>query len=280
MSAVLGLCQFKVSLQCLQSGTGIDEVCSAAHTDGFNRSEFDAASQMHKFLLVQVRDQDDPILGQEVECFSNSLQCDPAQITVFDLLSGCPTSPYLSGFDVILLGGSGDYSVAEGGDWLPPALQAMRELYDLGIPTFASCWGFQAMAAALGGEVITDMSRAELGTVEVCLTDQGQADPLFGCLESCFLAPMGHQDCVVKLPPNAIRMASSSKVQNQAFKIADKPIYGTQFHPELNRLTLIERVKSYPQYVEAITGDTIDVFVEKCGVTDLQKLLQKFVQSI
>lgn len=259
---------------------GIDAGMGAAHNVGFKRPEFDVASQMHKFLLVQVRDQDDPMLGQEVRCFSDSLKCDPAQITVFDLLTGCPTIGYLSGFDVVFLGGSGDYSVADGGQWLPPALQAMRELYNLGIPTFASCWGFQAMSAALGGEVITDMSRAELGTVEVCLTDEGQADPLFGALDHCFLAPMGHQDCVVELPPNAIRMASSDKVQNQAFKIANKPIYGTQFHPELNRMSLIERVKAYPQYVEAITGDPMDVFIQKCGVTDLQKLLQNFVQSI
>ncbi len=235
---------------------------------------------MHKFLLVQVRDQDDPILSQEVACFSDSLKCDSAQITVFDLLSGCPTADYLSRFDAVLLGGSGDYSVAEGGDWLPPALQAMRELYDLGIPTFASCWGFQAMAAALVGEVITDMSRAELGTVEVCLTDAGRSDPLFGCLESCFPAPMGHQDCVVKLPPNAIRLASSSKVKNQAFKIADKPIYGTQFHPELNRSSLIDRVKAYPKYVEAITGEPLEKFIEKCEPTDLQKLLRTFAQSV
>ena len=251
----------------------------AAHTDGFNRPEFDAATQMHKFLLVQVRDQDDPMLGQEVDCFSDSLKCDPAQITVFDLISGCPTIEYLSRFDVVLLGGSGDYSVAEGGEWLPPALQAMRELYDLGIPTFASCWGFQAMAAALGGEVITDMSRAELGTVEVFLTDEGKADPLFGCLEHRFLAPMGHQDCVIKLPPHAIRMAFSDKVENQAFKIAGKPIYGTQFHPELNRASLIERVRAYPQYVQAISGDTLDDFVGKCGETDLQKLLYRFASG-
>ena len=226
---------------------------------------------MHEFLLVQVRDQDDPILSQEVDCFSDSLNCDPAQITVFDLLSGCPTVPFLSRFDGVLLGGSGDYSVAEGGEWLPP---------ELGIPTFASCWGFQAMAAALGGEVITDLSRAELGTVEVCLTEAGRSDPLFGCLETCFLAPMGHQDCVVKMPPNAICMASSSKVTNQAFKIADKPIYGNQFHPELNRSSLIQRVKAYPQYVEAITGEPFETFVEKCEPTDLQKLLRKFARSV
>ena len=260
-------------------GTAIDEVEGGAHNNAFNRLQTDAASQMAEFLLVQVRDQDDPMLGQEVDCFSNSLKCDPDEITVFDLLSGCPTVDYLSRFDVVLLGGSGDYSVAEGGDWLPPALQAMRELYELGIPTFASCWGFQAMAAALGGEVVTDMSRAELGAVEVCLTDDGVADPLFGGLSKRFLAPMGHQDCVVKLPANAIRIASSEKVENQAFKIVDKPIYGTQFHPELDRSALIERVKAYPQYVESITGDPLDVFAEKCGEFNLRQLLCNFANA-
>ncbi len=48
---------------------------------------------------------------------------------------------YFSRFDFVLLGGSGDYSAAEGGEWLPPAVQAMRELYDFGGPAFAFCWG-------------------------------------------------------------------------------------------------------------------------------------------
>ena len=231
---------------------------------------------MRKFLLLQARDSVDPMRVQEVGCFAEAMQCEADQITLFDLLSGCPSVAYFSQFDVVLLGGSGDYSVAQGGEWLPPALQAMRELYELGMPTFASCWGFQAMAKALGGEVVTDMSRAELGTVEVFLTDEGKDDPLFATLGERFLAPMGHQDCVITLPPDAIRLASSDKVENQAFKIKGKPIYGTQFHPELNRDALIERVRAYPQYVEAITGDPIDVFVKKCGQTNLQKLLFQF----
>ena len=78
------------------------------------------------------------------------------QIQVYDLLSGVPALRQLNDVDVVLLGGSGDYSVAAGGDWLQPALETMRELYELGKPTFASCWGFQALAKALGGEVITE----------------------------------------------------------------------------------------------------------------------------
>lgn len=146
---------------------------------------------------------------QEVDCFARALGCEPNQIGVFDLLSGVPSVQELEQYDVVLLGGSGDYSVAEGGPWLPAALEAMRELYELNKPTFASCWGFQAMAKALGGEVVTDRNRAELGAVEVRLTDAGRNDPVFQGLGDRFLAPMGHQDCVTKLPPDACLLASS-----------------------------------------------------------------------
>ncbi len=236
---------------------------------------------MDEFLLLQVRNADDPMREQEVGCFSRALECRPAQIRVFDLISGVPTVAELNRVDVVLLGGSGDYSVAEGGEWLPPALEAMQELYELGKPTFASCWGFQAMARALGGEVVTDKSRAELGSVEVHLTEAGRQDPLFSPLGDRFLAPMGHQDCVVRLPPEAVLLASSEKVQNQAFRIAGKPIYCTQFHPELNRKALIERVRAYPQYVETITGLPIDEFAKTCQETEAtNQLLGRFVRQL
>jgi GMP synthase (glutamine-hydrolysing) len=236
---------------------------------------------MTKFLLLQARNADDPMLTQEVSCFAKALQCGESQIDTFDLISGCPSIDHFRPYDIVLLGGSGDYSVAEGGDWLPPALEAMRELYDLSKPTFASCWGFQAMAKALGGEVVTDMSRAELGTVEVFLTEEGKKDSLFGPLGDHFLAPMGHQDCVTRLPDDAILLASSEKVENQAFKIKDKPIYCTQFHPELDREALIERVTTYPQYVLSISGSSLREFTKSIRQTDeCYRLLNRMSGSV
>jgi GMP synthase (glutamine-hydrolysing) len=236
---------------------------------------------MDKFLLLQIRDSDDPMREQEVGCFARALECKAEQIAVYDLLSGVPTLQELDRVDLVLLGGSGNYSVAEGGDWLPPALEAMRELYEIGKPTFASCWGFQAMAKALGGEVVTDRAHAELGSIEVRLTPDGCSDPIFAPLGDRFLAPMGHQDCVLRLPPQAILLASSERVQNQAFRVVGKPIYGTQFHPELNRAAFIERVHAYPQYVESITGDPLDVFEGKCQETPAtDRLLQRFMQQL
>jgi GMP synthase (glutamine-hydrolysing) len=235
-----------------------------------------------RFLLLQVRNRHDPMLQQEVACFARALDCRPDQIEVFDLIGQAPTVAQLSPFDCVLLGGSGDYSVAEGGSWLEAALFAMRELYELNKPTFASCWGFQAMARALGGTVVTDPRRAELGTVTVRTTAAGQADPLFADLGREFLAQMGHQDIVEQLPPGALLLASTERVENQAFCFPGKPIYCTQFHPELDREGLITRVRAYPQYVENICGMPLAQFEQQhCRETpEANALLRRFMAHV
>ncbi len=236
---------------------------------------------MIEYLLLQVRNADDPMLHQEVDCFARALGCDASHIAVHDLLAGAPTSIQLAAADIVLLGGSGDYSVAEGGDWLEPALDAMRQLHEMSKPTFASCWGFQAMAKAMGGEVVTDQERAELGSIEVRLTEAGRSDRLFAPLGERFLAPMGHQDCVTRLPPGAILLASSQKVENQAFRFDGKPIYCTQFHPELDRHALLERLRAYPIYVQRICGLTIEQFAEQCEETpETNQMLRRFVETV
>ncbi len=217
-----------------------------------------------RFLLLQVRKADDPIRSQEISCFARALGCERSHVRVFDILQGVPTRRELDAVDMVLLGGSGDYSVAAGGSWLPAALETMKELYDWAKPTFASCWGFQAMALALGGEVVTDMQRAELGTETISLTEQGCQDPVFGALPRRFVAHVGHQDIVDRLPRDAVLLASTQRVDHQAFRIPGKPLYCTQFHPELTRGTFLERVRAYPEYVERIAGVPYDVFAAQC----------------
>ncbi len=235
-----------------------------------------------RFLLLQVRNPDDPMRRHEIGCFSRAFDCQEDQIDVFDLIQGAPSVDELRPFDVVLLGGSGDYSVAQGGPWLDAALFAMRELFDLNKPTFASCWGFQAMARALGGKVVTDLARAELGTMTIRVTDDGQADPLFSSLGTQFLAQMGHQDIVDQLPAGARLLASTEKVENQAFCFPGKPIYCTQFHPELDRMGIFDRVRAYPQYVESITGLCLAEFEAKhCQETpEANDLLRKFLNLV
>ena len=237
-----------------------------------------------RYLLLQVRNDDDPMAGHEVECFARALNCALDQIREFDLIAGSPSDAELDAVDIVLLGGSGDYCVSKGGAWLDPALDTMRRLHETSKPTFASCWGFQAMAQALGGHVMADPARAEVGTHEVFLTDHGRADPLFGALAEAgehFPAQMGHEDVVDRLPDGAVLLAKT-RLSNQAFHFPGKPIYCTQFHPELDRETLLDRLRKYPTYIERITGIPYDQFVaEHTGESvHTDALLARFVELV
>ncbi len=232
-----------------------------------------------RYLLLQMRDADDPMREHEVGCFARALDCPLERIDVFDLLTGAPDESTLDSADVVLLGGSGDYSVVEGGPWLSHALETMRRLHDRRKPTFASCWGFQAMARALGGEVVNDIRRAELGTHDLRLTAAGRDDPLFAPLGATFQAQMGHQDIVERLPAGAVLLASTDMVPNQAFRFRDTPIYCTQFHCELHRDDLLLRVRAYPQYIERVSGMTYESFAAACVDTpQTADVLPRFVR--
>jgi GMP synthase (glutamine-hydrolysing) len=233
-----------------------------------------------RFLLMQVRNAGDPMRAQEVAAFARILECDEARIGAHDLLTGAPPARTLDAADVVLLGGSGHYSAADEGAWLERILDALREIYARSKPTFASCWGFQAMARALGGRVVHDMRRAELGTHQVTLTAAGQADSVFAPLGDTFLAHMGHTDCVDALPDDAVHLASTEIVENQAFRFAGKPIYCTQFHPELSVQDLEGRVRTYPEYAREILDMSPEEFVSQCQETPAAaQLVRRFVET-
>jgi len=234
-----------------------------------------------RFLLLQIRDDNDPIRKQEIRCFANALECDQNTIIPFDLLAAAPTKEELSNADAVLIGGSGKYSAAGESPWLDRALAGMRTIYEQRKPTFASCWGFQAFARALGGRCIHDPAHAELGTTPLKLTEAGRQDPLFGQLGDSFIGQSGHEDHVVELPPGATLLASSDAVKNQAFKLDGTLIYGTQFHPELDRESFVGRIRAYPQYVERIAGKTIEEFAEVCYDTPkTRQLLPRFSKLV
>ena len=123
---------------------------------------------------------------------------------------------------------------------------------------------FRPWRLALGGEVVTDLSRAELGTETLFLTDAGSK---ILCSVPCpgNSSPTWDTRILsIVCRPTAQLLASSQRVRNQAFRIPDKPLYCTQFHPELTRDTFLERVRAYPEYVERIAGVPYEEFAARC----------------
>ena len=234
-----------------------------------------------RFRLLQVRNPDDLMREHEVASFARTLETTPEQIRVFDLLQGRLTDQLFSETDMFLLGGSGHYSAAGDDEWLQKALGLLRQIHSAGKPTFASCWGFQAMARAMGGRVLKDLSHAEVGTHQLFLSEAGKTDPVFGPLGEMFCGQMGHEDFVVELPRGATLLASSARVENQAYRFDDAPIYCTQFHPELNCRDLSRRVANYPKYIRRIAGVPPEQFPDMIWETpETEDLLKRFVRMV
>jgi len=230
-------------------------------------------------LLLQVRDPDDPMGPHETASFRRVMASLPTEIAVFDLLSRPLLARDLDGVDLVLMGGSGSYSATSTEPWLKTALDSLRLVHASRVPAFASCWGFQGMAAAMGGEVIRDRSRAEVGTYEVALTPAGRADPVFSYLGSRFRAQLGHEDLVETLPPRTTLLASSARVAHQAYRFEDAPIYCTQFHPELDAAGLCSRLAEYPRYAEEVTGCTMEeVLARFQDAREAEELVARFAE--
>jgi GMP synthase (glutamine-hydrolysing) len=231
------------------------------------------------YLLLQARDDSDPIKPTEVECFLRVGEFNPADLETRSLFDPVDSLDSLVARKAVFVGGSGDYSIVRGGPWLDNALQWMATLAKIGRPTFASCFGFQAMALALGGSVVTDLSRAELGTIDLRCTDEGRLDPLFAPLPEVFGGQAGHQDIVERIPDCAVLLAYAEKTHCQAFRLRGLPIYCTQFHPELDLASLVFRIRSYPEYVEKIAGVSFAEFEDSCRETlESRNLFRRFLE--
>jgi GMP synthase (glutamine-hydrolysing) len=122
----------------------------------------------------------------------------------------------------IVLSGGPASVYADGAPQLDPAL------FDLGVPVFGICYGFQAMAQALGGTV------ARTGTSEYGRTD---LNVLGGQLHSGLpgIQPvwMSHGDAVTDAPAGFEVVATSPGAPVAAFEDPSRKLAGVQYHPEV-----------------------------------------------
>lgn len=189
-----------------------------------------------RILLLQARDAGDPMLEHELQCFAEMCSLPTEAFRTLNLASEAIAADVLDGVDVVMVGGSGDYSLVKGGfDWHERYLEFVRDIVRRDFPTFASCFGFQALIQALGGQIVRDDDWAEVGTHEITLTEAGQNDPLFGTLPPVFDAQLGHNDSALTLPQELECLARSERCPVQAVRVRGRHIVATQFHPELDR---------------------------------------------
>jgi GMP synthase (glutamine-hydrolysing) len=122
----------------------------------------------------------------------------------------------------IVLSGGPASVYAEGAPQLDPAL------FDLGVPVFGICYGFQAMAQALGGTVART-GTSEYGRTELKVTG-GQ---LHSDLPDVQPVWMSHGDAVTEAPAGFDVVAVSSGAPVAAFEDRARRLAGVQYHPEV-----------------------------------------------
>lgn len=123
--------------------------------------------------------------------------------------------------------------VTEQLDWSENTARWLVHAVAQQIPLLGVCYGHQLLAHALGGKVGDRTQGRESGTLEVTLNDRGTDDLLLGSLPGRFQAHLTHQQSVLKLPEDAVLLASSAEEPNQAFRVGPRA-WGVQFHPEFN----------------------------------------------
>jgi GMP synthase (glutamine-hydrolysing) len=139
----------------------------------------------------------------------------PHSMPVAEMLAKRPAAIILSG---------GPASVYE-----PGAPQVDPALFTSGVPVLGICYGFQAMARALGGEVAHTGGR-EFGNTPVRLMPDST---LFAGLAAEQDVWMSHGDCVSAAPQGFVVTAGTAGAPVAAFENPTEKLAGVQFHPEV-----------------------------------------------
>ena len=139
----------------------------------------------------------------------------PSSMSASEMLAKEPAAIILSG------GPSSVY--AEG------APQVDRALFEAGVPVLGICYGFQAMASALGGTVART-GRSEYGGTEM---DVVCPSKLLDGLPDHQSVWMSHGDSVTEAPAGFSVVARTNGAPVAAFENLESRLAGVQYHPEV-----------------------------------------------
>jgi GMP synthase (glutamine-hydrolysing) len=113
--------------------------------------------------------------------------------------------------------------------YAPGAPHVDPDLFEAGVPVFGMCYGFQAMAQVLGGEVArTGIS--EYGRTPVHVTSAGT---LLADIPAEHRVWMSHGDSVRRAPDGFEVLAATTATPVAAFEHTGRRLAGVQWHPEV-----------------------------------------------
>jgi len=203
-----------------------------------------------RFLLIQIR-QDKSVRLEEQESFAKYLNTRKECIDILNVFDTPNFSnDVINQYDAVLVGGASEASVSDDKSY-PFVNECQRLLLhciEVNKPVFASCFGFQLAVLALGGKITKNTQDFEMGTPEISVDKNALTDPIFKNIITSendkFNAVSVHQESALTLPDCCQLLAYTSSCTH-AFKVKNKKFWAFQFHPELDKKTLTERLGIY-----------------------------------
>ncbi|MHB1800824.1 MAG: glutamine-hydrolyzing GMP synthase, partial [Actinomycetes bacterium] len=114
--------------------------------------------------------------------------------------------------------------------YAPGAPEVDPALFDAGVPVLGICYGFQAMAAVLGGTV-EPTGNSEYGRTALRLS--GADSVILAGSPSAQQVWMSHGDSVTRPPAGFTVLASTAATPVAAFEDRSRRLAGVQYHPEV-----------------------------------------------
>lgn len=153
----------------------------------------------------------------------------------------------LSRFDGVIITGS-PASVRGEAPWIERLLVLIREITAMRLPMFGACFGHQAIALALGGEIDSNPEGWAHGLIRCKVLER--TDWMRDLPDEVALYG-SHIEQVVRLPDHAQAIMSSPGCAFAGFVI-DRHIYTTQHHPEMS-----------PAFIAALTEEMAETLGDK-----------------
>jgi GMP synthase (glutamine-hydrolysing) len=148
--------------------------------------------------------------------------------------------PDPAGYAGAVITGSHDM-VTDALPWIGDTAAWVRRAVEAGLPLLGICFGHQLMADALGGRADYHPDGVEIGTAAITRTRASEGDPLFRGLPEVFPGHVTHSQTALKLPEDAVLLATGSHDPHQAFRVGESA-WGVQFHPEFDAPAIREYI--------------------------------------
>ena len=221
----------------------------------------------------------DEMIHHERECFARYSGLEPHQIELFDVVKNAPTKDLFHKYDGFFMGGSGEFSIGSNEyPWLEAVKAWLLELLEADKPLFGSCFGHQILGLALGSKVEKIEELKEVGTYRMKLSGASALEPLCSNLPETFDIQLGHQDFVMETPEDCILLGSTENCLNQFFRVKNRLVYTSQFHPELDYSDMVVRINFYGDKGYVDDGSDVEAIRQSFKRTpESQKILRNFM---